>query len=246
MLLDGHFVLEQTTRSRGGYIFNFNGTGGVWRKKAIEAAGGWHDDTICEDTDLSYRAHLAGYRGVFLRDVPCPSELPVQIAALEEPAAPLGQGAHRVLPEAHAAAVAKPAPAAQEARRLVPPRRQPRVPGLALHDRGHAARDAAAHAGPRRGAGRDGRRHGRVPPRHRHAAPLLRGRDAGGPRQLVEAPPLPALLPARRRRPRAQQRPRRPRGAPRPPDRVRPHAEAGRPRAATRRRPGRARRPTSA
>ncbi len=83
MLLDGHFVLEQTTRSRNGYIFNFNGTGGVWRRKAIAAAGGWHDDTICEDTDLSYRAHLAGYRGVFLRDVPCPSELPVQIAGLK-------------------------------------------------------------------------------------------------------------------------------------------------------------------
>ncbi len=83
MLLDGHFVLEQTTRSRNGYIFNFNGTGGIWRRKAITAAGGWNDDTICEDTDLSYRAHLAGYRGVFLRDVPCPSELPVQVAGLK-------------------------------------------------------------------------------------------------------------------------------------------------------------------
>jgi cellulose synthase/poly-beta-1,6-N-acetylglucosamine synthase-like glycosyltransferase len=83
MLLDGHFVLEQVTRSRGGYIFNFNGTGGVWRRQAISDAGGWHDDTICEDTDLSYRAHLAGYRGVFLREVPCPSELPVQVTALK-------------------------------------------------------------------------------------------------------------------------------------------------------------------
>jgi cellulose synthase/poly-beta-1,6-N-acetylglucosamine synthase-like glycosyltransferase len=83
MLLDGHFVLEQTTRSRGGYIFNFNGTGGVWRRRAIRSAGGWHDDTICEDTDLSYRAHLAGYRGVFLRDVPCPSELPVDVGSLK-------------------------------------------------------------------------------------------------------------------------------------------------------------------
>jgi cellulose synthase/poly-beta-1,6-N-acetylglucosamine synthase-like glycosyltransferase len=83
LLLDGHFVLEQTTRSRGGYIFNFNGTGGVWRRRAIEAAGGWQDDTICEDTDLSYRAHFAGYRGVFLRDVPCPSELPVQVTAMK-------------------------------------------------------------------------------------------------------------------------------------------------------------------
>jgi cellulose synthase/poly-beta-1,6-N-acetylglucosamine synthase-like glycosyltransferase len=81
MLMDGHFVLEQVTRSRGGYIFNFNGTGGIWRKRAIEDAGGWQDDTICEDTDLSYRAHMAGYRGVYLKDVACPSELPVQITA---------------------------------------------------------------------------------------------------------------------------------------------------------------------
>jgi cellulose synthase/poly-beta-1,6-N-acetylglucosamine synthase-like glycosyltransferase len=83
MLLDGHFVLEQTTRARGGYIFNFNGTGGVWRRAAIDSSGGWHDDTICEDTDLSYRAHLAGWRGVFLRDSTCPSELPVQVSALK-------------------------------------------------------------------------------------------------------------------------------------------------------------------
>ncbi len=83
MLMDGHFTLEQVVRSRGGYIFNFNGTGGVWRRQAIEAGGGWHDDTICEDTDLSYRTQLAGYRGVFLRHTYAPSELPVQITALK-------------------------------------------------------------------------------------------------------------------------------------------------------------------
>lgn len=83
MLMDGHFVLEQVTRSRGGYVFNFNGTGGIWRRQAIEAAGGWDADTICEDTDLSYRTYLAGWRGVFLRDMECPSELPVQITALK-------------------------------------------------------------------------------------------------------------------------------------------------------------------
>jgi cellulose synthase/poly-beta-1,6-N-acetylglucosamine synthase-like glycosyltransferase len=83
MLMDGHFVLEQVTRSRGGYVFNFNGTGGIWRRQAIADAGGWQDDTICEDTDLSYRSHLAGYRGVYLKEVSCPSELPVQITALK-------------------------------------------------------------------------------------------------------------------------------------------------------------------
>lgn len=83
MLMDGHFVLEQVTRSRGGFYFNFNGTGGIWRRQAIDAGGGWEDDTICEDTDLSYRAQMAGFRGVFLRHVHCPSELPVQITALK-------------------------------------------------------------------------------------------------------------------------------------------------------------------
>jgi len=83
MLMDGHFVFEQTVRSRGGYVFNFNGTAGIWRRAAIEAAGGWQDETICEDTDLSYRAYLAGYRGVYLRNLPVPSELPVQITALK-------------------------------------------------------------------------------------------------------------------------------------------------------------------
>jgi len=83
MLMDGHFVLEQVTRSRGGYIFNFNGTGGIWRRGAIGAAGGWQADTICEDTDLSYRTALAGYRGIYLRNVESPSELPVQITALK-------------------------------------------------------------------------------------------------------------------------------------------------------------------
>jgi cellulose synthase/poly-beta-1,6-N-acetylglucosamine synthase-like glycosyltransferase len=83
MLMDGHFVLEQVTRSRGGYIFNFNGTGGIWRRQAIQDAGGWEADTICEDTDLSYRTGFAGYRGVFLRHVGSPSELPVQITALK-------------------------------------------------------------------------------------------------------------------------------------------------------------------
>jgi cellulose synthase/poly-beta-1,6-N-acetylglucosamine synthase-like glycosyltransferase len=83
MLMDGHFVLEQVTRARGGFIFNFNGTAGVWRRRAIEAAGGWQDDTICEDTDLSYRTHMAGFRGVYLKDFASPCELPVQITALK-------------------------------------------------------------------------------------------------------------------------------------------------------------------
>ena len=66
ILLDAHFVLEHGGRNRSGLFFNFNGTAGIWRREAIESAGGWQHDTLTEDLDLSYRAQLAGWRFVFL------------------------------------------------------------------------------------------------------------------------------------------------------------------------------------
>ncbi len=83
LALDGHFVIEQTVRNRSGFFINFNGTGGVWRKKCIEEAGNWHADTLTEDLDLSYRAQLIGWRFVFLKDFTSPAELPSEINALK-------------------------------------------------------------------------------------------------------------------------------------------------------------------
>lgn len=79
LLLDGHFMLEHTARSRSGRFFNFNGTGGVFRRRAILDAGGWQGDTLTEDLDLSYRTQMRGWRFVFLPGVEVPSELPVDI-----------------------------------------------------------------------------------------------------------------------------------------------------------------------
>src|SRR4051794_15476083 len=79
MLLDGHFILEHGARSRAGLFFNFNGTAGILRRRAIEDAGGWQHDTLTEDSDLSYRAQLAGWRFVYLPGLDCPSELPVEM-----------------------------------------------------------------------------------------------------------------------------------------------------------------------
>ncbi len=83
LALDGHFVIEQTVRNKAGFFINFNGTGGIWRKDCIEDAGNWHDDTLTEDLDLSYRAQLKGWRFVFLRDFTSPAELPSEINALK-------------------------------------------------------------------------------------------------------------------------------------------------------------------
>jgi cellulose synthase/poly-beta-1,6-N-acetylglucosamine synthase-like glycosyltransferase len=77
MLLDGHFVIEHGARFGSGLFFNFNGTAGVLRARMIEDAGGWQHDTLTEDSDLSYRAQLKGWRFVYVPSVDCPSELPV-------------------------------------------------------------------------------------------------------------------------------------------------------------------------
>jgi cellulose synthase/poly-beta-1,6-N-acetylglucosamine synthase-like glycosyltransferase len=83
IMLDGHFVIEHTARNWSGRFFNFNGTAGVWRKEAIETAGGWQHDTLTEDLDLSYRAQLKGWRFIFLKDETSPSEIPVDVNAFK-------------------------------------------------------------------------------------------------------------------------------------------------------------------
>jgi cellulose synthase/poly-beta-1,6-N-acetylglucosamine synthase-like glycosyltransferase len=83
VLLDGHFVVEQASRNRTGAFFNFNGTAGMWRREAIEWSGGWQHDTLTEDTDLSFRAQLMGWKFVYLLDEDSPAELPVEMNAFK-------------------------------------------------------------------------------------------------------------------------------------------------------------------
>jgi cellulose synthase/poly-beta-1,6-N-acetylglucosamine synthase-like glycosyltransferase len=82
-LLDGHFVIENTVRFDRGLFFNFNGTAGIWRRTAIESAGGWQHDTLTEDLDLSYRAQLAGWRFVYAPHVTAPAEVPSELGAFQ-------------------------------------------------------------------------------------------------------------------------------------------------------------------
>ncbi len=83
ILLDGHFMIEQTARFHGGMFFNFNGTAGVLRKECIYDAGGWQHDTLTEDLDLSYRAQLKGWKLVYLKDTVADAELPVDMNAFK-------------------------------------------------------------------------------------------------------------------------------------------------------------------
>lgn len=103
ILLDGHFVLEHGGRSRAGVFFNFNGTAGMWRRQTISEAGGWQHDTLTEDTDLSYRAQLVGWKFKYLQDVECPAELPIEMTAFKTQQARWAKGliqtAKKILPQ---------------------------------------------------------------------------------------------------------------------------------------------------
>src|ERR1700737_1198617 len=103
ILLDGHFVIEHGGRSRRGTFFNFNGTAGVWRRSAIDEAGGWQHDTLTEDTDLSYRAQLKGWKFLYLPHIECASELPVDMNGFKAQQARWAKGlmqtAKKILPK---------------------------------------------------------------------------------------------------------------------------------------------------
>ncbi len=81
VLLDSHFAVEQEARFRAGLPIAFNGTAGVWRRDAIDDAGGWSGDTLTEDLDLSLRAALRGWRAAMISDLEAPGELPETAAA---------------------------------------------------------------------------------------------------------------------------------------------------------------------
>ena len=83
LFLDAHFRVEQQARYAGGLLFNFNGTAGVWRRTAIEEAGGWQHDTLTEDLDLSMRAQLDGWKFIYEDGYDVPTELPNSITAFK-------------------------------------------------------------------------------------------------------------------------------------------------------------------
>lgn len=82
-LLDVHFTLEQHGRDAAGYLVNFNGTAGMWRKSSIEQAGGWNVNVLTEDLELSYRTQLNGWKMIYDNSITVPADLPVEMEAFK-------------------------------------------------------------------------------------------------------------------------------------------------------------------
>jgi cellulose synthase/poly-beta-1,6-N-acetylglucosamine synthase-like glycosyltransferase len=102
LVLDVHFLVEQPARASAGVTVSFNGSGGIWRRRCIDEAGGWHADTLTEDLDLSYRAALLGWRGCFRPDYGTPGELPDDVLSYKRQQARWARGslqtARKLLP----------------------------------------------------------------------------------------------------------------------------------------------------
>jgi len=103
LALDGHFAIEQDSRFAAGYMLGFNGSAGVWRRACIEDTdvGGWQQDTLCEDLDLSYRAQLAGWLPVYLNDLVAPAEIPPQVTAYKRQQFRWAKGSVQTLRKLH-------------------------------------------------------------------------------------------------------------------------------------------------
>lgn len=80
--LDTLLAYEQAARSWAGVPLTFNGTCGVWRRRAIEDAGGWSGESLAEDQDLSFRAYALGWRSRYLVSVAAEGELPERLDVL--------------------------------------------------------------------------------------------------------------------------------------------------------------------
>ncbi|CAN7010170.1 hypothetical protein IGI04_011630 [Brassica rapa subsp. trilocularis] len=82
--LSFHFEVEQQVNGVFINFFGFNGTAGVWRIKALEDCGGWLERTTVEDMDIAVRAHLCGWKFIYLNDVKCLCELPESYEAYKK------------------------------------------------------------------------------------------------------------------------------------------------------------------
>jgi cellulose synthase/poly-beta-1,6-N-acetylglucosamine synthase-like glycosyltransferase len=72
----GGYQVDQQARMNLGLVPQYGGTVGGIRLSALRAVGGWHDDVLAEDTDLTYRLLLGGWRTVYHNRSECYEEVP--------------------------------------------------------------------------------------------------------------------------------------------------------------------------
>jgi cellulose synthase/poly-beta-1,6-N-acetylglucosamine synthase-like glycosyltransferase len=70
----GGYLVDQNARDILGLIPQFGGTVGGFRRYLLKSLGGWDESVLAEDTDLTFRVYLAGYKIRYVNDAECYEE----------------------------------------------------------------------------------------------------------------------------------------------------------------------------
>ncbi|MBW8468670.1 MAG: glycosyltransferase [Thiobacillus sp.] len=70
------YQVDQQARMNLKAVPQYGGTVGGVRLSAVEAVGGWHDDTLAEDTDITFRLLINGWKTVYNNRAECYEEVP--------------------------------------------------------------------------------------------------------------------------------------------------------------------------
>jgi len=74
------YQVDQQARMNLCGVPQYGGTVGGIRRTAVAAVGGWHDDTLAEDTDITFRLLIAGWKTVYNNRAECYEEVPEEWA----------------------------------------------------------------------------------------------------------------------------------------------------------------------
>ena len=70
------YQVDQQARMNMNLLPQYGGTVGGVRLSAVAAVGGWHDDTLAEDTDITFRLMFNGWKTVYTNRSECYEEVP--------------------------------------------------------------------------------------------------------------------------------------------------------------------------
>jgi cellulose synthase/poly-beta-1,6-N-acetylglucosamine synthase-like glycosyltransferase len=84
LAIDWFWKREQQARYETGVFTHFGGTGAVFKKQVINEAGGWSEDTLVEDLDLSIKLQLNNWQYIYLHHISCKGEIPPSLYILSK------------------------------------------------------------------------------------------------------------------------------------------------------------------
>ncbi|MBA2676660.1 glycosyltransferase family 2 protein [Ramlibacter sp.] len=70
------YQVDQQARMNLRGVPQYGGTVGGIRRSAVDAVGGWHDDVLAEDTDITFRLLLGGWKTIYNNRAECYEEVP--------------------------------------------------------------------------------------------------------------------------------------------------------------------------